>query len=225
GFGGYMEAGGKALTLERLLAFEALADLLQDGHLLCRPLDHPPAVVGKLQVLDVVSLCGNGGHELLRSRTIERNHVHKGTQPAFNLAAIRLNDAAHTEVLDGERTEDTAVEHAFTQHVIPAVARARDGAEQATGEGITGTGGVAHGFQWVGRREEHAILREEQRSVLTALDDHRARSVGEDDVRRRRQKALARKLHRLFVVDDHAVDRSEERRVGKEWRAKGAQTR
>ena len=74
-----MEAGGKALTLERLLAFEALADLLQDGHLLRGPLDHPPAVVGELQVLDVVSLCGNGGHELLRSRAIERNHVHKGT--------------------------------------------------------------------------------------------------------------------------------------------------
>src|SRR2546430_9695450 len=57
---------------------------------------------------------------------------------------------------------DTAVEHAFAQHVIPAVARARDGAEQATSESVTGTGGVAHRFQRVGRREEHAVLRSEE---------------------------------------------------------------
>ena len=61
-----MQAGGQPLPFEWLLAFEALADLLEDGHLLGGPLDHAPAVFGEFQVLDVVALRRNGGHRLLR---------------------------------------------------------------------------------------------------------------------------------------------------------------
>src|SRR2546426_799101 len=67
----------------------------------------------------------------------------------------------HAEVFDGERAEHAAIEHAAAQHVIPAMTRARDGAEQAPSEGVPSTRGVAHRFQWVGRREEHALLREQ----------------------------------------------------------------
>src|SRR2546425_8019634 len=86
---------------------------------------------------------------------------HKRTQPAFDLAGIGLGNATHAEVFDGERAEHAAVEHAAAQHIISAMARARDRAQQAPGESITGTGGIAHHFKRMGGREEHTILREQ----------------------------------------------------------------
>src|SRR2546421_16798 len=82
----------------------------------------------------------------------------------------------------------------------------RQGAQPPTRKGITRTGRVAHRFQRMGRGKEDALLGEQQGPVLAALDDDRARSVGEDGACSRRQKALSRELHGFFVIHQHAVD-------------------
>src|ERR1700681_1206573 len=114
--------------------------------------------------------------KLVRSRAVERNHVHKRTQPPLDLANIGLHDAPHAEGFHGERAEHAAVKHAAAQHVIPGMTRARDRAQQATGEGVAGASRIAHRLERMRRSEEDAILREQQRSVLAPLDDHSPRA-------------------------------------------------
>src|SRR4029077_19246558 len=79
-----VQAGGQPLALERLLALEAFADGLKDGHLLRGPLDHAPAVLGEFEVLNVVPLRRNGGHsycardplrEIMSTRVLNRSSI------------------------------------------------------------------------------------------------------------------------------------------------------
>src|SRR5260370_268179 len=141
-----MEAGGEALDVERMLAFEAFADRLQNGHFLRGPLDLAPAVVGELEVLDIVSLRGNGGHKLLRPRAVERNHDDKRTQPPVDLVRIGLNDAAHTEVFHRERAEAAAVEHPAPEQVLPLVSAPRHGAPQPASGARSSTASCSSGW-------------------------------------------------------------------------------
>src|SRR4029077_8528483 len=117
---------------------------------------------------------------LLRPRAVERNHVHKRTQPALDLGHLRAGDAEHAEVFHRQRAQHAAVEHAAPKDVVPMMTRARDRAEQATGEGVAGTGWIAHGLERVGRRQEDPIPGEQEGAILAALDDHDPRPVGED---------------------------------------------
>src|ERR1700736_1990442 len=146
---------------------------------------------------------------LPRPRAIERNHVHKRTQPALDLGHVGPGDAEHAEVFNRQRAQHAAVEHAAPQDVIPVMTRARDRAQQATGEGVAGTSRIAHGLERVGRRQEDPIPGKEEGAVLAALDDHDPRPVGEDVARGRGEEPLARELDGLLVVDENAIDAPE----------------
>src|ERR1700730_14119297 len=146
---------------------------------------------------------------LLRPRAVERNHVHKRTQPALDLGHVGPGDAEHAEVLHRQRAQHAAVEHAAPQDVIPVMTRARDRPPPATGEAVAGTGRIAHGLEGVGRRQEDPVPGKQEGTVLAALDDHHPRPVREDVTRGRGEETLARELDGLLVVDEDAIDTPE----------------
>ena len=90
------------------------------------------------------------------------------------------------------------------------VARARQLAHEAAGEGVTGTRRVEDLFERKRRHGEHRVGGELNHPVLAALDEHPLRTHRQQPPRRLDDVALAAQQPRLFVVDDQNADAPEQ---------------
>ena len=90
--------------------------------------------------------------------------------------------------------------------VVAQVARAREVAHEAAGEGVAGAGRIEHVLERIGRREEDRALLEQERAVLALLDDHHRRAALHDPARGLHEVACIRELARFAVVQRDEVD-------------------
>src|SRR6185295_5258185 len=111
---------------------------------------------------------------------LERRQLAQQLEPTADVLAREGDQPLDAEVFYGEAGDHAAVGHGPADAGPGGVAGFADVAHEAAGEGVAGTGRVAHVFERIGSTDEDALLRNSQRTVLALLDQDDARALVED---------------------------------------------
>src|SRR4029077_4672916 len=137
-------------------------------------------------------------------QTVPRSGRDEGLEladAALDRPETRALDPVDAELLHGARRAHRAGKPRPTEGGIVELPCPGEVAEEAAGERVAGTRGIAHLVERIRRRPEDAVRGEKERAVLGAFDDDGARTERAYFARSLEDIVRAAKLSRLGFVD------------------------